>query len=130
MPRESDNESEGAYDEDDDQSEEELKFGERPTPTTKKVGPSGLPLDVLKAAEPGLEGSDFRQKLRKAKDTKINTAAAFPEAKATAEQVDFRNILKKTPGVEKKGSRTGEEQAGFKTHLKKKVCLKMHTSVV
>lgn len=93
-------------------------------------------MEVLKAAEPGLEGGDFRQKLRKARDTKINTAAAFPEAKANPEQVDFRNILKKTSsGTERKDTKGGsiEEQPDFKGNLKKSkvcICLCPHTNTL
>ena len=130
LPRESDEEDEDRYRDEyeDDVSEDELKFGERPSTTTKKVGPTGLPLEVLKAAEPGLEGGDFRRKLRKARDTKINTAAAFPEAKANPEQVDFRNVLKKVSASDKRDVKGGsEEQADFRSLKKSKVCLQCET---
>ena len=70
--------------------------------------------------EPGLEeNKDFRTKLRKAEDTKIDTKAAFPNQKQKAEQVDFRNVLRKTTGPEKKSFQV--EQLDFRTNLKPKV---------
>jgi hypothetical protein len=70
--------------------------------------------------EPGLEEDlDFRKKLRKATNTKIDTSAAFPSQQAKAEQVDFRNVLKKTEGPAKKKFISGE-QVDFRTNLKPK----------
>lgn len=71
--------------------------------------------------EPGLEeDKDFRRKLKKATDSKINTAAAFPSQKAKVEQVDFRNVLRKTEGPGKKQFKSGE-QVDFRSQLKPKV---------
>ena len=79
-----------------------------------------LPIDVLQEVEPGLEESkDFRTKLRKAENTKIDTKAAFPSQKSRAEQVDFRNVLRKTTGPEKKSFKV--EQIDFREKLKPKV---------
>ena len=57
-------------------------------------------LDVFTKKEQGVDDGDFRKKLQKAGNTKINTAAAFPQARPKGEQVDFRNVLKKTPSKE------------------------------
>ncbi len=71
--------------------------------------------------EPGLEeNKDFRTKLRKTEDAVIDTKAAFPSQKKKAEQVDFRNVLKKTVGgPEKKSFKV--EQVDFREKLKPKV---------
>lgn len=79
-----------------------------------------IPIDVLQEVEPGLEeNKDFRTKLHKAGDTKIDTKAAFPTQKKKVEQVDFRNVLRKTTGPEKKSFKV--EQVDFRTNLKAKV---------
>ena len=81
------------------------------------------PLDVLQKVEPGLEeNKDFRQKLRKSEQTKINTKAAFPDQRKGPEQVDFRNLLRKSTGPEKKEFKSGSKvQVDFRTSLKPKV---------
>ena len=55
-----------------------------------------VPPDVLNMKEEGVDGGDFRRKLQKASNTNINTTSAFPQAKAKGEQVDFRNVLRKS----------------------------------
>ena len=81
---------------------------------------NSLPIDVLQEVEPGLEeNKDFRTKLRKTEDATIDTKAAFPSQKAKAEQVDFRNVLKKATGPEKKTFKV--EQVDFRGKLKPKV---------
>ena len=63
---------------------------------------------------------DFRTKLQKAKKTKIDTTAAFPQAKAKVEQIDFRNVLKKKVTTEKKVYASGSRaQTDFRGSLKK-----------
>ena len=75
---------------------------------------------MLQEVEPGLEeNKDFRTKLRKAENTKIDTKAAFPSKKKEAEQVDFRNLLRKTTGPEKKSFKV--EQVDFREKIKAKV---------
>lgn len=79
-----------------------------------------IPIDVLQEVEPGLEeNKDFRTKLRKADDAKIDTTAAFPSQKKNPEQVDFRNVLRKTTGPEKKSFKV--EQVDFRENIKRKV---------
>ena len=78
-------------------------------------------LDAFAQAEPGLEeNKDFRKKLHKTKDTKIDTTAAFPSQKKKPEQLDFRNLLKKSDGPAKKQFKSGE-QVDFRSNLKPKV---------
>ena len=69
--------------------------------------------------EEGIDG-DFRRKLQKATATKIDTRAAFPQARPKGEQVDFRNVLKKTTGPERKVYKSGGAvQTDFRAGLKK-----------
>ena len=85
-------------------------------------GPISSPLNtaVLQKEEPGVAGGDFRTKLQRTAATKINTAAAFPQAKTGGAQVDFRNVLKKSTGPEKKVIKTGgSAQTDFRGSLKK-----------
>ncbi len=85
-----------------------------------KVGvKTSLPIEVLAKKEDGIDG-DFRKKLRKAEETKIDTTKAFPQAKPKGEQVDFRNVLrKKVGGVEKKEVKSGARaQNDFRSSLK------------
>lgn len=68
------------------------------------------------------EDKDFRKKLRRTEDSNINTAAAFPTRRAAPEQVDFRNLLRKSTGPEKKDFKSGSKaQLDFRTNLKPKV---------
>ncbi len=91
-----------------------------------------VPLDVLTKKEEGIDGGDFRNKLQKANNTKIDTTSAFPQARPKGEQVDFRNVLKKkdTAKVDTAAAfpqaKTKGEQVDFRNVLKKtdkKVCL-------
>ena len=84
-----------------------------------------IPIDVLQKVEPGLEeNKDFRTKLRKADDAKIDTKAAFPSQKKNAEQLDFRNVLRKTAGPEKKAFKV--EQVDFREKIKRKVGISLN----
>ena len=160
--------------EEDDYDEEVARVTSLPSTTSKTPGISGLPLEALKKAEPGLgENKDFRQKLKKADNTAIDTKAAFPQKRTTPEQVrwqlfpcshnicthtiiyhkyvfkptyfllklslslfclpfplpfyllvqvDFRNLLKRTSGPEKKDFKSGSgAQLDFRSQLKPKV---------
>lgn len=79
-----------------------------------------IPIEVLQEVEPGLEeNKDFRKKLHKTGETKIDTKAAFPSQKSKAEQIDFRNVLKKATGPEKKSFKV--EQVDFRNNLKPRV---------
>ena len=92
-----------------------------PEPTENKS--SETVKDVLTVAEPGLkEDKDFRKKLRRTEDAKIDTKAAFPSTKKKAEQVDFRNVLRKSDGPGKKDIKSGSKaQIDFRTNLRSKV---------
>ena len=126
-----DDEEEGAhrrssYDKDDErvQYRQTKQVGDGP----KAVG--GLPSDVLAKQEEGIEG-DFRKKLQKTSETKIDTRAAFPQARTKGEQLDFRNVLKKTKGPERKMFKTGgHAQLDFRGNLKKQVSLFLSQSVL
>ncbi len=100
-------------------SESHQYRGGRSTYDPSKVGTkTSLPLNVLAKKEDGIDG-DFRKKLRKADETKIDTTKAFPQAKPKGEQVDFRNVLRKTTGPEKKNIKTGARaQDDFRGSLK------------
>jgi hypothetical protein len=69
--------------------------------------------------EEGIEG-DFRKKLQKTSATKIDTRAAFPQARPKGDQVDFRNVLKRSTGPERKMYKSGGAvQTDFRGSLKK-----------
>ena len=113
-------EEEGSEDGDESEDGERHSHDSKQQPAAP-TGKSGLPMDVLQKAEPGLEGGDFRKKLKVA-DSNIDTRAAFPEKKAKAEQVDFRNLLKKSGGPEKKPIKSGgRAQADFRSNLHSKM---------
>ena len=79
---------------------------------------TSLPIEVLSHKEEGIDG-DFRKKLRKAEETKIDTTKAFPQARTKGEQVDFRNVLRKSTGPERKDIKTGASaQSDFRSSLK------------
>ena len=81
----------------------------------------GVPLEYLVKEEPGVASGDFRTKLHKAENTKVNTKAAFPQAKPRGEQVDFRTVLKRSGGPERKQFRSGgSAQTDFRDSLKRK----------
>lgn len=79
--------------------------------------------EQFREVEPGLgEELDFRKKLHRAKEAKIDTAAAFPQSKGKGEQVDFRNVLRKTEGLDKKTFKAGSGvQVDFRNNLKNAV---------
>jgi len=84
--------------------------------------PKALPAisGVLQKEEPGVAGGDFRAKLQRTTESKIDTKAAFPSQKTAGAQVDFRNVLKKTSGPEKKVVKSGSAtQTDFRTNLRK-----------
>ena len=116
------------YEDEDDESDEDRDLSHRDTHDysggrtsydPSKIGVSAsLPLEALGEKEEGIDG-DFRKKLRKAGNTKIDTTKAFPQAKGKGEQVDFRNVLRKTSGPEKKQFRSGSSaQSDFRSSLK------------
>ena len=74
----------------------------------------------MKHMEPGMEEEiDFRKKLKEAKESKINTKAAFPQAKPKGAQVDFRDVLRRAGGPEKKDFKSGSKaQLDFRDLLK------------
>ena len=117
---------EGETDDDEDSEDDRVRsplgdahYDYRATKAVRSESKTGgLPPPMMEKEEPGVEGGDFRTKLRQA-GTKINTRAAFPEAKAKGEQVDFRTVLKKSTGPEKKRFRS--EQQDFRGSLKRKV---------
>ena len=54
-------------------------------------------------------------------EKKIDTRAAFPQAKPKGEQKDFRDVLKNKVTVERKMySSGGRAQSDFREHLKKR----------
>ena len=84
--------------------------------------PKALPAisGVLQKEEPGVAGGDFRAKLQRTTESKIDTKAAFPSQKMAGAQMDFRNVLKKTSGPEKKVIKSGSAtQTDFRTNLRK-----------
>ena len=89
------------YDSDEDQENRSFSPSQyREYKATRSAGggaPSktGVPLEIMTKKEEGVDGGDFRQKLQKANNTKIDTTREFPQAKPKGEQVDFRNVLKK-----------------------------------
>lgn len=94
--------------------------GGRSTYDPSKVGvKTSLPTEVLAKKEEGIDG-DFRKKLHKAEDAKIDTTKAFPQAQTKGEQVDFRNVLRKSAGPERKVIKTGAAaQNDFRGSLKR-----------
>ena len=109
--------------EEDDADEELRQLEERyPEPSEKKLN-EGAGKDAFSNTEPGLEeDKDFRKKLRRTENSKIDTKAAFPSTKGKAEQVDFRNLLKKSDGPGKKDIKSGSKaQVDFRANLKSKV---------
>ena len=69
----------------------------------------------------GVPDGDFRSRLRTAAQKKIDTRAAFPQARAKGEQVDFRDVLKNRVSVEKKAYSSGRAaQTDFREQLKKR----------
>lgn len=82
---------------------------------------TSLPQELLNEKEEGIDG-DFRKKLHKAGEAKIDTTKAFPQAKPKGEQVDFRNVLRKTDKPEKKVFKSGGMlQGDFRSSLKSAV---------
>ena len=69
----------------------------------------------------GVAGGDFRSRLRTSGQKKIDTRAAFPQARGKGEQVDFRDVLKKKVSVERKTYSSGSTaQTDFREQLKKR----------
>lgn len=69
------------------------------------------------------EEIDFRKKLKEAKESKINTKAAFPQAKPQGAQVDFRDVLRRASGApEKKEFKSGSKaQLDFRDLLRVRI---------
>lgn len=107
--------------EEEDEEEEERNQGaeKRQPPAGSKF--VGLVPDALKHAEPGLEeDKDFRKKLREAKESRINTKAAFPQVRGAGAQIDFRDVLRTSGGPAKKDFKGGV-QVDFRDLLKVQV---------
>ena len=107
--------------EEEDEEEEERNQGaeKRQPPAGSKF--VGLVPDALKHAEPGLEkDKDFRKKLREAKESRINTKAAFPQVRGAGAQIDFRDVLRTSGGPAKKEFKGGV-QVDFRDLLKVQV---------
>ena len=124
-------EGEEYEDEDEEESDEDRDLshkdtheysGGRSSYDPSRVGvKTSLPQDVLAEKEEGIDG-DFRKKLRKAGKTKIDTTKAFPQARPKGEQVDFRNVLRKTAGPERKVFKSGSSaQSDFRSSLRGRV---------
>lgn len=121
---EEEEEEEEYYEDDEDEELRQLeeKYPESSSPRKPTTEP--LP-DAFAIIEPGMEEEkDFRKKLRRTEDSKIDTKAAFPSTKKGAEQIDFRNLLKKSDGPGKKDIKSGSKaQVDFRTNLRSKVSI-------
>lgn len=111
----------------DDQDEEEGQHTR--TGGKDRKPPAGAKAVVLpeamKHTEPGMEEEiDFRKKLKEAKASKIDTKAAFPQAKPKGAQIDFRDVLRRATGPEKKEFKSGSKaQLDFRDLLRVSVCV-------